>query len=138
MELKVENHLRIKLTKMLCLQHIVTLFVILKLKTSTSKSISYGNCDMKQPSRGILDLKLEQNPAKLLNATTAYSLKDCSKDCCNKPNCNAYIWRNSEQCFLFHCKVLQDCKVVPYQGTITGFVSRSVALRNASGLYWLI
>eukprot|EP00794_Sanderia_malayensis_P013005 gene13006-14344_t len=113
--------------------HILIVLVFAKLKLSDSRSVLYNNCDIPQPARGILDLKQEHRPATFLNATTTYSLKDCSKICCNKTGCNAYIWRNSEQCFLFHCKVSEDCRVVPYQGTITGFVNRRAETNEIFG-----
>ena len=115
------------LVSLMCLQHSLL----------ETEGTSVNKCDIKQPTKGILNLKHQSNPAKLLNETAAYSLRRCSQICCNTVRCNAYIWRNSEQCFLFYCKIVKDCKVVPYQGTVTGFVSRE-AVPQGSGLCTLL
>ncbi len=119
---------------MVCIWAYILTFLALKNPHLFVCSFTYKQCDMELPSRGILDLKQPSKPARLLNATTTLSLKNCSKHCCDVVNCNAYIWRNSEQCYLFECKVLEECKVVPYQGTITGFVSRNVRVSEEKGL----
>lgn len=111
------------LVSLMCLQHSLL----------ETEGTSVNKCDIKQPTKGILNLKHQSNPAKLLNETAAYSLRRCSQICCNTVRCNAYIWRNSEQCFLFYCKIVKDCKVVPYQGTVTGFVSREAVPQGSDG-----
>ena len=116
--------------KILVLAHIICLDLVL----SNAQSFSKGKCELEPPSRGILDLKQELKPARLLNVTTLDHLKDCGELCCNWTKCNAYIWRNSEQCFLFNCRVLTDCKVVPYQGTITGFIKKDERAADFTGL----
>lgn len=118
---------------------VLALIICFDLVISNVQGFSKEKCELEPPSRGILDLKQELKPAKLLNVTTLDHLKDCGELCCNLTRCNAYIWRNSEQCFLFNCRVLTDCKVVPYQGTITGFIKKDERSANiASSLKYLI
>ena len=90
-----------------------------------SKSLPASNCHPDTPIRGVLDLTADVNPAQLLNVTNRNTLLACVKECCGVEKCNTYIWKKSEQCFLFNCKLLDDCKIVPHPDTITGFISHN-------------